>query len=153
MTQISVILGDPYDPQVTALLQQSHALMESLFPAESNHYLSVDALCTPDIRFFVAKDGDVILGCGALATKKGYGEIKSLFTDPVARGKGIARQIMQYLEREAVHQGFPMLRLETGNLLKEAHQLYAGLGYKERGPFADYPDDPNSLFMEKVLGG
>ena len=32
----------------TALLQASHALMTSLYPAEDNHYLSIDALCRPE---------------------------------------------------------------------------------------------------------
>jgi hypothetical protein len=25
------------------------------------------------------------------------------------------------------------------------------MGYQRRGPFADYPDDPLCVFMEKVL--
>ncbi|HBQ35552.1 MAG TPA: GNAT family N-acetyltransferase, partial [Rhodobacteraceae bacterium] len=35
--------GDPRNPQATALLQASHSLMASLFPAEDNHYLSINA--------------------------------------------------------------------------------------------------------------
>ena len=40
-----IISGDPRDPRAEALLRQHHALMQSLFPAEANHFLSVDALC------------------------------------------------------------------------------------------------------------
>lgn len=148
---ISVETGDPHHPSATALLRKSHALMESLFPAESNHYLSIDALCVPSIRFFVAKSDDQILGCGALANKGDYGEIKSMFVDEAARGLGLARLLMNALEQTAKEQNLPIVRLETGNLLHAAHRLYEACGYSYIGPFGDYPDDPNSVFMQKVL--
>jgi len=148
---VSIELGDPRDPQATALLQASHALMQSLFPAESNHYLSVDALCVPSVRFFVAKSGNAILGCGALKVKDGYGEVKSMFTDPAGRGQGIADKILSKIEDTAMAEGLSILRLETGDLLVDAHRLYARHGFEKRGPFGDYIDDPRSLFMEKAL--
>jgi putative acetyltransferase len=33
--------SDPKEPQATALLQASHALMQSLFPPEDNSFLSI----------------------------------------------------------------------------------------------------------------
>ncbi|PIB22853.1 GNAT family N-acetyltransferase [Amylibacter kogurei] len=148
---ISIETGDPHHPQATALLRASHALMESLFPAESNHYLSIDALCVPDIRFMVAKNNDQIVGCGAIANKGDYGEIKSMFVSESARGLGVAKMLMDALEKQAQQQGLSIMRLETGNLLHAAHRLYESCGYTYIGPFGDYPDDPNSLFMQKVL--
>lgn len=85
---IDVTQGDPRDPGATALLRASHALMQSLFPTEDNHYLSIDALCAPDIRFFTARRDGATVGCGALALRPGYGELKSMFVDPAARGSG-----------------------------------------------------------------
>ena len=70
---IRVLPADPRDPRAVALLQASHALMQELFPAEANHYLSIDALCAPDIRFLVAQEGDAYHGCAALALKSEYG--------------------------------------------------------------------------------
>ncbi|HYR83505.1 MAG TPA: GNAT family N-acetyltransferase, partial [Terriglobia bacterium] len=32
-----------------------------------------------------------------------------------------------------------------------AHNLYTKFGFKTCGPFADYVEDPNSLFMRKEL--
>ena len=46
---------------------------------------------------------------------------------------------------------FDVIRLETGELLKEAVTLYTKLGFVRRGPFGDYADDPASVFMEKSL--
>ncbi|MCP5083174.1 MAG: GNAT family N-acetyltransferase [Alphaproteobacteria bacterium] len=148
---VAVQLGDPRTPGATALLQASHALMEELFPSESNHYLSVNSLCTPDIRFFTATEDENTLGCAALALKDGYGEVKSMYVVKAARGKGVADLLMRALEQEALAQGLRLLRLETGHLLKQAHALYSKHGYFRRGPFGDYPDDPLSLFMEKPL--
>lgn len=49
---IDVTPGDPRDPGATALLNQSHALMESLFPPEDNFFLDIDQLCVPRNLFF-----------------------------------------------------------------------------------------------------
>ena len=143
--------GDPRDPQATALLQASHALMESLFPPEDNHYLSIDALCTPDIRFFIAREGDTVLGCAALANKGDYGEIKSMFVSEDARGKGVADALMRQLEDYARELDLPVIRLETGDLLYAAHRLYERHGYVKCGPFGDYVANKTSVFMEKRL--
>ena len=52
---LTIEYADPKHPEIISLLQQSHALMLSLYSAEENHFLSVDALCAPHIRFFGAR--------------------------------------------------------------------------------------------------
>ena len=148
---IEVRKGDPRDPAATRLLKASHALMEASFPSESNHYLSIDDLCVPSIHFFVALENGTTLGCGAIAEKPGYAEVKSMFTDEAARGRGVADLILTRLTEEARELNLPLMRLETGNVLYAAHRLYHRHGFTNRGPFGDYPEDPNSLFMEKAL--
>ena len=143
--------GDPRDPQATALLQASHALMERLFPPEDNHYLSIDALCTPDIRFFIAREGDAVLGCAALADKGDYGEMKSMFVSEDARGKGVADALIRQLEDYARELDLPVIRLETGDLLHAAHRLYERHGFVKCAPFGDYVVNKTSVFMEKRL--
>lgn len=148
---ITVSEGDPRDPEATALLQASHALMQELFPSESNHFLSIDALCAPEISFFHALQGETVVGTGALARKGDYGEVKSMFTSPEARGSGAAGAILDAIEAKARALGLPMLRLETGNTLHAAHRLYERHGFTYSGPFGAYLEDPASLFMEKPL--
>jgi putative acetyltransferase len=148
---VTVSRGDPRDPAATGLLQASHLLMQSLFPAESNHYLSIDALAAPHIRFFVAERGAATIGCGALAVKEGYGEVKSMFVAPEARGAKIGEMILAKIEAAANAEELPLLRLETGDKLASAHSLYARCGFKWRGPFGEYEDGPHSVFMEKKL--
>ncbi len=94
--------GDPHHPEATALLRASHALMEELFPPEDNFFLNINDLCGPEISFFVAREGDRILGTGAVADRSvsggDYGEVKSMFVSPEARGKGWARRFWRSLK-------------------------------------------------------
>ena len=148
---LTIEYADPKHPEITALLQQSHALMLSLYSDEENYFLSIDALCAPHIRFFGAQLEGRFVGCGALALMDGYGELKSMFTDPSARGKGVAKSILAAIESEAQRNGLDRIALETGWLLKEAVALYRRLGFRESSPFGNYPDSPASLFMVKDL--
>jgi len=148
---IKVVPASPKDEGPAALLAQSHALMNAMFPAGACHYLDLDALCADHIRFFAARDGDAVLGTGALAVMEGYGEVKSMFTDEAGRGKGVAAAILRMVEDTARDEGLPVLRLETGTGLDAAHRLYDRFGFKTRGPFGTYEDSPYSIFMEKPL--
>lgn len=152
---LKIAATDPRDAQATALLQASHLLMQSMFPAESNHYLSIDALCAPHIHFLTATRTDLAetatLGCGALAAMEGYGEIKSMFVAPEARGAGAGEAILRELETIARGLHLPVLRLETGDTLHAAHRLYERVGFSYRGPFGAYEAGPHSVFMEKKL--
>lgn len=148
---IAVEAGDPFDPQARALLEASHALMGELFPAEANHYLSLEALTAPDVHFFVARRGEVIVGCGAVAERASYGEIKSMFVEEASRGQGIADAVLRQLEDHARALGLPLLRLETGSLLHAAHKVYARHGFKPCAAFGDYDVGEFSIFMEKQL--
>lgn len=148
---IAVEPADPKAQDTSAILAQSHALMNTLFPADACHYLDLDALCAPNIRFFAARIGGTTLGTGALAVMEGYGEVKSMFTAPEGRGKGIAAAVLRMIEDTARSEGLPLLRLETGTGLDAAHRLYARFGFEKRGPFGGYEDSPYSVFMEKTL--
>ena len=141
----------PHDPETRALLEASHALMQSLFPAEANHFLDLDALAADTVLLFAARRGKATLGTGALVLRDGYGEVKSMFTTPQARGQGAASALLRQIEDQARTLSLPLLRLETGTGLEAAHRLYARHGFAPRGPFGAYRESPFSLFMEKPL--
>ena len=111
----------------------------------------MDELAQPHIDFWVAEAGAQPLGCVALARLDGYGEVKSMFVDPAARGTGVGGALLQVLEARARAIGLPVLRLETGDDLHAAHRLYRRHGFTECGPFGDYEEGPHSVFMEKRL--
>ena len=142
---------DPHDPQATALLKASHAMMQSLFPPEDNFFLSIDDLCAENIHFFTAREDGVVLGTGALAVKDGYGEIKSMFVSEDARGKGVGDALLRQIEDQAKIEFLRVLKLETGDVLHAAHRLYARHGFLPCGVFGDYSEAASSIFMEKTL--
>ena len=123
--------------------------MGRLFPAEANHFLSIDALCDAGIHFFGVRVDGVYRACGALAVKGRYGELKSIFTDPAARGRGLGQKIIQHIEGTARDLGLSQLKLETGSLLHDAHRLYERAGFVLCGPFGEYESAEFSVFMRK----
>jgi putative acetyltransferase len=146
----------PDAPEIARLIAELDAHAASLYPAESNHLLPIEALLAPEVRFFAATLGGSIVGCGAVvcvedASGLRYGEVKRMYTDPAARGRGIGWKLLARIEEVARASGLACLRLETGPRNVEALGLYRKAGFAERGPFGDYGPDPLSVFMEKPL--
>lgn len=148
---ISISIEDPRLPEVEALLRESHTLMQALFSPEENHFLSVDELCANNVLLFIGRIEGVAAGSGALSIQEGYGEVKSMFTSRDFRNRGVAEAILVKIEEEAQGRELPYLRLETGDLLHEAHRLYNRHGFVERGPFGAYEENGSSIFLEKSL--
>ena len=152
MLDVSIGRADPRQPEVRALISALDGLMASLYPAASNHLLDVDTLALDDVTFLVARDGERIVGCGAMRRHDArLGEVKRMFVDPHARGLGLGARILGAIEAEAVRQGLRRLALETGIHQPEAIGLYRKAGFQECPPFADYKSDPLSLFMIKEI--
>jgi putative acetyltransferase len=101
----------------------------------------------------VARDADgSALGCGALRLlEPGVAEIKRMYTRPDARGRGIARAVLERLEDEARARGIGVLRLETGPMQPEAHRLYETGGYEPIPAFGAYAGEPLSRCYERRL--
>lgn len=61
--------------------------------------------------------------------------------------------MLNHIIEEAKRRNYKRVSLETGSMdaFVPAHNLYARFGFKKCGPFADYIEDPNSLFMTKEL--
>ena len=148
---LTVRKASPREPGAVALLQASHDYLSALYPPEHNHYLSIDALCVPEITFWLACAAGQATGCVALKRFADYGEVKSMFVSPAARGSGTGAALLGALEAEARAMGLPALRLETGDDLYPAHRLYQRHGFVPCGPFGDYAPGPHSVFMEKPL--
>jgi putative acetyltransferase len=151
--EISIGVESPRDPAVARLIEDLDAYQTSLYPPESNHLLDVDALCAPDVRFFVVRRLGNVIGCGALRVDPSaeYGEIKRMFVSPQARGQQIGRRLLSAIEERARLEGLGWLRLETGIHQHDALALYRKNGYLNCPAFAPYRPDPWSVFMEKAL--
>jgi putative acetyltransferase len=148
-----IALESPDQTDVIKLLEMSDIYHQTLYPAESNHLLDVADLMNEHTHFFVARkvDTDEVVGCAAIVSHHGYGELKRMFVLPQTRGTGLGRELLMVLEMAARQFKLPCLRLETGVSQPEAIGLYRSGGFYEIGPFGDYKADPLSLFMEKEL--
>jgi putative acetyltransferase len=145
---------DPRRDDVVALLLEHLDDMRATSPPESIHALDVDALAAPGITFATARDGDVLLGCGALKELSAdHGELKSMRTTSAARGRGVATSILSWLVDEARTRGMRQVSLETGtqDFFAAAHRLYERHGFADCEPFGDYVLDPNSRYMTIAL--
>ena len=152
MTTVVITIADPAHPPVRAMVAELDAYLVPLYPAESNHLLDIETLRQPEMRFFAAHRGGEVVAIGGCWLHGDYAEVKRIYVTPAARGRGLAKRMMQRIEDEAMACGRLIARLETGIHQPESLGLYRRLGYVDRGAFGDYPaDDPNSVFMEKVL--
>jgi len=146
---ITIAPETPDQPDVVPLFEANNAYMASLYPAESNHGLSLSDLLKPAVSFFVARKDGVAVGCGAVVAKEGFAELKRVYVAEAARGLKIGQKILDTLEARARDLGYERICLETGISQPEALGLYRKAGYVETGPFGGYQPDPLSLFMEK----
>ena len=145
---------DPRRSQAASLLREHLDDMALHSPPESIHALDIEALCSPEITFWTAWEGRVLLGCGALLELDGqHGEIKSMRTARDHLKEGVASRILQHIVNEAQRRSFARLSLETGSMeaFAPARALYASFGFTFCAPFANYALDPNSVFMTLAL--
>lgn len=150
----SIRVDDLTAPAVHALLREHLAGMAVHSPAESIHALDLSGLRQPGITFWTAWRGDVLMGCGALREiDPQHGEIKSMRTASAHLRQGVARSMLAHVLAQARQRGYRRVSLETGSgaAFEPAHRLYAAAGFVRCGPFAEYRDDPFSVFMTCTL--
>ena len=151
---MEICLDDLRGAAIRELLAEHLRSMYELSPPESVHALDVDALRKPEITFWTAWSGHELLGCGALKELDAtHGEIKSMRTASTHRRKGVARAMLAHIMEEARRRRYLRLSLETGSMkaFEPAQRLYQGFGFRYCGPFGDYVEDPNSVFMSISL--
>ncbi|MDP4077873.1 GNAT family N-acetyltransferase [Acidovorax sp. A1169] len=149
---MQIRLESPRQPDVVQLIDDLDAFQKPLYPPESHHGIDLNALDQPHVLFAVARsEQGVALGCGAMVLGADFGEVKRMYVRPEARGQGLARALLDFVEAQAVARGCKRFALETGPLQPEALSLYARMGYEECGPFGDYAPDVHSVFMRKQV--
>lgn len=138
-----------------ALLMQRHTqAMHADTPPESIHMMDAGQLAAPGISFFVMREDGVPIGMGAFKRiEAAHAEIKSMHILVEARGRGLARAMLDHLIAEALAEGLTRLSLETGSQdsFAPARALYQTAGFDTCPPFEGYHDDPMSVFMTRTL--
>lgn len=151
---MEIRLDDLRGSEIAELIGEHLHSMTLHSPPESIHALDLEKLRQPDISFWSAWEGTELLGCVALKElDPQHGEVKSMKTSSKHLRKGVARNLLEHLIAEAKKRGYKRLSLETGSMeaFEAAKRLYVLFGFGYCDPFADYKEDPNSVFMTKEL--
>ena len=151
---MNIKIDDLSGPEIAALLDEHLENMAEISPPESRHALNLDGLRKPEITFWSVWQGQELAGCGALKElDAGHGEIKSMRTAKAHLRKGVATLLLEHIIAEAKRRGYRRLSLETGSMafFEPARRLYSRFGFSFCPPFADYVEDPNSVFMTREL--
>lgn len=141
-------------PEIALLLQEHLASMALHSPPESVHALDLDALRAPEVSFWSVWKGLELAGCGALKELDAYhGEIKSMRTASKHLRAGVAAALLEHILSVARKRGYRRLSLETGSMeaFAPARALYCRYGFELCEPFADYVEDPYSVFMTREM--
>jgi len=151
---MKIIRGGLEDPRVQALLEYHVRTAREATAPGSAHAFSLDALTDSDVTFWSAWEDDTLMGVGALRRLSAtHGEIKSMHTVGTSRRAGIGTAILRHIIEAARAMGMTRVSLETGSwdYFNPARSLYRRHGFIECPPFADYTEDPNSVFMTLEL--
>lgn len=153
-------VDDLTGPDIARLLEEHLADMNATSPPESKHALDLAALRQPDVTFWTLwarhNEGEDEQLAGCCAVKRltaDHGEIKSMRTAAAFRRQGVARRLLQHILEQAKDQQLARLSLETGSMayFATARALYDRFGFEECPPFGDYVEDPNSVFMTRLV--
>jgi len=151
---MDIRVDDLSGPEIAALLAEHLRSMYLHSPPESVHALDIARLRAPDITMWSVWEERELLGCGALKElERDHGEIKSMRTAARHLRKGVASELMRHLLAEARRRSYRRLSLETGSMaaFAPARELYRRFGFQPCGPFGEYIEDPNSVFMTREL--
>lgn len=151
---MKILLDDLTHPDVLALLASHLTDMRENSPEESSFALDVSGLTAPDVTFWVVREDDVVMGCGALKElAPGHGEIKSMRTHAHHLRKGVAAAMLDHIIDEARSRDYQTLSLETGTgpTFEPALTLYRKYGFEKGEPFADYCPGPFNQFFHLSL--
>jgi GNAT superfamily N-acetyltransferase len=97
----------------------------------------------------VVEDGRPVAGGGVRALSADVAEIKRMYVEPEARGRGHGRRLLEALEEAAAELGYRRVRLDTAASLRVAEAMYRAAGYRE---IPDYNGNSYASFWgEKEL--
>ena len=120
-------------------------LMDQLIAIETPEHVLERASWT---HFYVAEEGEDIIGCGAIGPFWGKEDESSLFTifvDPDQQGKGIGRKIIETLEQDEF--ALRAKRIEIPASITGV-PFYLKMGYGFKNGISE-PDDEHLIRMEK----
>jgi putative acetyltransferase len=151
---LHIEVDDLSRPQVLSLLEEHLRNMYQLSPPDKVFAFDAHKLRAPDVTFWTAWRGELLMGCAALKELSATeGEIKSMRTPSAMRRAGAGRALLHHIIEVARSRAYRALYLETGinAAFQPAQTLYRSAGFQLCGPFGPYRDNGNSVFMSLPL--
>jgi GNAT superfamily N-acetyltransferase len=149
--EVRRVRGD--DPEARALVAAMEAWVNENFgptTPDRTSIVTAPELGPPHGAFVILyADGEPVAGGGLRRLGDDVAEIKRMFVQPAARGRGYGRRVLQEIEAAATELGYRRLRLDSAQSLTTAIALYRAAGYRE---IPDYNGNRYASFWaEKVL--
>ena len=117
----------------------------------SGHFRPED-VAVPRSVFLIGRLSGRAVACAAVRPLEGdVGEVKRMYVEPAARGRGLAKRLLAALEDVARNMGYLALRLETADRQPEAIRLYESAEYHRIEAFDPYVGSVRSICFEKRL--
>jgi len=100
---------------------------------------------------FVAVEGSDVIGTVAYRIAGTEAHLRGMAVVPERQGRGVARMLLDAVERELAAQGVRRVTLDTTAPLQRAARFYEKCGYRWTGAISDFFGMPLAEF-EKILG-
>ena len=105
----------------------------------------------PRGRLLIAWHHERPVGCVALRELDArMGEVKRLYVRPEARGRRVARRLVEQVMAAAAQIGYHRLRLDTLPQMEAARALYRSFGFREIPSYLANPQ-PGVIYLEVDL--
>jgi len=141
------------DPRARALENMHIEEMRSRYGGRGPGPLAAAEFDPPDGCFVVATIAGEAVACGGFhRLRPEIAEIKRMFVEPGARGRGLGGRILRFLEQRAQTVGCTEAWLETGSEQPDAIALYSSAGYRPVAPYGEFKNDERSRCFSRMLG-
>jgi GNAT superfamily N-acetyltransferase len=155
-----VIRAVPYDlPEATAMIEKVQAYYRTLYRGPDRAPVDPQEFAPPGGRFFVGYASGRPVAMGGWRTVGPMPsidaicavEVKRMYVDEAARGRGYARALLRHLEETAAQAGADAAVLSTGQPQREAIALYRSSGYVDVPRFGYYARYDTAVHLGKRL--
>ncbi|KGX84880.1 GNAT family N-acetyltransferase [Pontibacillus marinus] len=160
-----MIIRDAREAEITTIREQRvEAYRDHVQLIPEEHWkalkkaISSEADQQPGVELIVSEIDDFIVGSIALFPAKmdayegyvdtlDYPEIRVLAVSPDARGKGVAKALIDECIKRAKAQGYNLIGLHTGEFMSDAISLYERYGF-ERLPQHDFQPANDGIIVK-----
>lgn len=148
------------DPDVQTLIDEVQLEYVRRYGGPDHTELRPEEFAPPRGLFLLAHSGTTPMGIGGWRAydsdhpglRDGDAEIKRMYVRADSRRRGIARRLLDALERTAADAGRRRIVLETGTAQPEAIAMYTAAGYAPMSErFGIWADSETSLYFAKDL--